>query len=33
MGYHVFKRWPMDIYRISCATWVFWWDNERRSQL
>ena len=23
MGYHVFKRWPMDIYRILCATWVW----------
>ena len=22
LGYHTFKRWPMDIYRISCASWV-----------
>ena len=22
LGYHVSKGWPMDFYRISCATWV-----------
>ena len=22
LGYHTFKRWPMDVYRISCASWV-----------
>ena len=21
LGYHTFKRWPIDIYRISCASW------------
>ena len=23
-GYHTFKRWPIDIYRILCACWVCW---------
>jgi hypothetical protein len=22
LGYRTFKRWPMDVYRISCASWV-----------
>ena len=22
LGYHVFKRWPMDIYTMKCSTWT-----------